>query len=118
MAVRRADGGRRRVQPEEGGGRQDVGVQQRVAGDGGDRGGGPLHREDHVEGGGAEPAGDAGGVQPGFIVSKKAVEKLGEGSRGRRSGPGPFAFASLTPNQSLELVAHEGYFRGKPKLAK
>jgi peptide/nickel transport system substrate-binding protein len=54
----------------------------------------------------------------GFIVSKKAVEKLGDGFSRAPIGTGPFAFSSLTPNQSLELVAHEGYFRGKPKLAK
>lgn len=54
----------------------------------------------------------------GYIVSKKAVEKLGEGFARAPIGTGPFAFASLTPNQSLELVAHEQYFRGKPKLTK
>lgn len=54
----------------------------------------------------------------GYIVSKKAVEKLGEGFARAPIGTGPFAFASLTPNQSLELVAHEAYFRGKPKLSK
>jgi peptide/nickel transport system substrate-binding protein len=54
----------------------------------------------------------------GFIVSRKAVEALGEGFASAPVGTGPFAFASLTPNQSLELVAHEGYFRGRPKLSK
>ena len=54
----------------------------------------------------------------GFIVSKKAVEKLGEGFGRAPIGTGPFAFASLTPNQSLELVAFDKYFRGKPKLQK
>ena len=54
----------------------------------------------------------------GFIVSKKAVEKLGEGFARAPIGTGPFAFASLTPNQSLELVANDAYFRGKPKLQK
>ena len=54
----------------------------------------------------------------GFIVSKKAVEKLGEAFTRNPIGTGPFAFASLTPNQSLELVAHDRYFRGKPKLDK
>ena len=54
----------------------------------------------------------------GYIVSKKAVEKLGEGFARNPIGTGPFAFASVTPNQALELVAHEAYFRGKPKLTK
>lgn len=54
----------------------------------------------------------------GFIVSRKAAEALGDGFARAPIGTGPFAFASLTPNQSLELVAHDAYFRGKPKLAR
>lgn len=54
----------------------------------------------------------------GYIVSRKAVEALGEGFARRPIGTGPFAFGSLTPGQSLELVAHETYFRGKPRLAR
>ena len=54
----------------------------------------------------------------GYIVSRKAVEKLGDGFQRAPIGTGPFAFSSLTPNQSLELVANEQYFRGKPKIAK
>ena len=54
----------------------------------------------------------------GYIVSKKAVEKLGDGFKRAPIGTGPFAFASDTPNQSLELVANEAYFRGAPKLKK
>ena len=54
----------------------------------------------------------------GFIVSKKAVEALGDKFNSNPIGTGPFAFASLTPNQSLELVAHKAYFRGTPKLEK
>lgn len=52
----------------------------------------------------------------GFIVSKKAVEQRGEDFKRNPVGSGPFAFASVTPNQSLELKAHEGYFRGAPKI--
>ncbi|CAH2604525.1 Polyamine ABC transporter substrate-binding protein [Rhodovastum atsumiense] len=52
----------------------------------------------------------------GFIVSRKAVEALGDGFARAPIGSGPFAYASLTPNQSLELVAHKAYFRGAPKL--
>ncbi len=54
----------------------------------------------------------------GFIVSKKAVEALGDKFSRQPIGTGPFAFSSVTPNQSLELVAHEGYFRGAPKIKK
>ncbi len=54
----------------------------------------------------------------GFIVSKKAVEQRGDDFKRNPIGTGPFAFASVTPNQSLELVAHDGYFRGAPKIKK
>ena len=53
----------------------------------------------------------------GFIVSRGAVEKLGDAFARAPIGTGPFAFAALTPNQSLELDAHAGYFRGTPKIA-
>ena len=52
----------------------------------------------------------------GYIVSRKAVEKLGDGFARAPIGTGPFMFASVVPNQSLELVANPTYFRGKPKL--
>jgi peptide/nickel transport system substrate-binding protein len=54
----------------------------------------------------------------GFIVSKKAVEQRGDDFKRNPIGTGPFAFSSVTPNQSLELVAHEGYFRGAPQIKK
>jgi peptide/nickel transport system substrate-binding protein len=54
----------------------------------------------------------------GFIVSKKAVEQRGDDFKRNPIGTGPFAFASVSPNQSLELVAHDGYFRGAPKIKK
>lgn len=58
------------------------------------------------------------GYSQGFIVSRKAVEKLGDGFQRAPIGTGPFMFESLVPNQSLELVGNERYFRGKPKLTR
>jgi peptide/nickel transport system substrate-binding protein len=52
----------------------------------------------------------------GFIVSKKAVEQRGDAFKRNPIGTGPFAFVSVTPNQSLELAANEAYFRGAPKI--
>ncbi len=54
----------------------------------------------------------------GFIISKKAYEARGDSFVRSPIGSGPFAFGSVTPNQSLELVAHEGYFRGAPQIKK
>jgi peptide/nickel transport system substrate-binding protein len=54
----------------------------------------------------------------GFIVSKKAVEQRGDDFKRNPIGTGPFAFASVTPNQSLELMANQAYFRGAPKINK
>ena len=58
------------------------------------------------------------GYSQGFIVSRKAVEERGDGFARAPIGTGPFAFASTIPNQSLELAAHDVYFRGRPKLRK
>lgn len=52
----------------------------------------------------------------GFIVSKKAVEKLGDKFGNAPIGTGPFAFAEHVTQQYVKLVANEAYFRGKPKL--
>lgn len=54
----------------------------------------------------------------GFIVSKKAVQQRGDDFKRNPIGTGPYAFASVTPNQSLELVANEAYFRGAPQIKK
>lgn len=52
----------------------------------------------------------------GNIVSKKAVEERGDNFRINPIGTGPFAFESYKPNESVTLVSHAGYFRGKPKI--
>lgn len=54
----------------------------------------------------------------GNIVSRRAVEQRGEAFARNPVGTGPFQIASHTPNQSLELGAHAGYFRGTPALAR
>ena len=54
----------------------------------------------------------------GNIVSKKAVEERGENFRISPIGTGPFAFEGYKPNESVTLVSHPGYFRGKPKIDK
>lgn len=54
--------------------------------------------------------------QGGNIVSKKAVEQLGEQFRTMPVGTGPFEIKEYQPNQGIVLVAHAGYFRGKPKI--
>lgn len=52
----------------------------------------------------------------GMIVSKAAVEELGEGFSSQPVGTGPFEFAELNEGESLKLVANEDYFRGAPQL--
>lgn len=52
----------------------------------------------------------------GNIVSRRAVTERGEAFARNPVGTGPFQVASHTPNQSLELAAHQGYFRGAPTL--
>ncbi|MGX9962958.1 ABC transporter substrate-binding protein [Roseomonas sp. F4] len=54
----------------------------------------------------------------GYIVSKRAVEQRGETFVRNPVGTGPFALDRVTPNQSAELVAHAGYFRGAPQIAR
>ena len=54
----------------------------------------------------------------GYILSRKAYEKLGADFTRHPIGTGPFAFSALVPNQSLTLVANDAYFRGKPKIRK
>lgn len=57
------------------------------------------------------------GYHAGFIVSKRAVEELGDQFRFNPIGTGPFAFASYEPRQKVSLVAHTDYFKGAPALS-
>lgn len=52
----------------------------------------------------------------GNIVSRKAVEAMGDGFNSHPVGTGPFAFVEHVTQQYARLAAHEGYFRGRPKL--
>jgi peptide/nickel transport system substrate-binding protein len=54
----------------------------------------------------------------GFIICMQAYEALGaEAFATNPVGTGPFMFSSYTPQNSVELVANDDYFRGAPKLA-
>lgn len=54
----------------------------------------------------------------GFIVSKKAIEAMGHnGFKDHPVGTGPFRFSSYQKGGVMQLVPHENYFRGKPKLS-
>ncbi|AML51852.1 ABC transporter substrate-binding protein [Falsihalocynthiibacter arcticus] len=59
----------------------------------------------------ANPAG-------GFIISKKAVEELGDDLKAPMVGTGPFQFESYTPKVRTTLIANTDYFRGAPKIQK
>ncbi|WP_376096175.1 ABC transporter substrate-binding protein [Roseomonas sp. CCTCC AB2023176] len=52
----------------------------------------------------------------GYIVSRRAVEERGADFARNPVGTGPFAMDRVTPNQSAELTAHAGYFRGTPQI--
>ncbi len=58
-----------------------------------------------------------GNYSGGFIVCKKAAEKLGpDGLKTHPVGTGPFMFKSYSPKERVQLVANPAYFRGKPQL--
>ena len=52
--------------------------------------------------------------QAGYIVSKKAVEKLGKDLKYHPVGTGPFQYSSYKPQESFTLAANPNYWRGKP----
>jgi len=54
----------------------------------------------------------------GYIVSRRAVQERGDTFVRSPIGTGPFALDRVTPNQSAELVAHAGYFRGAPQIGR
>lgn len=52
----------------------------------------------------------------GFVVSRKAMEKLGDQYATNPVGTGPFVFESWSPKNQVVLVANKEYFAGAPKL--
>lgn len=54
----------------------------------------------------------------GNIVSKKAVEELGEDFRLKAIGTGPFMVDNYETQQSITFLANPDYFRGAPKIDK
>ena len=54
----------------------------------------------------------------GYIVSKKAVEKLGDNFKTNPIGTGPFAFSEYQSKRQVTLVANKDYFRGAPQIDK
>ncbi len=52
----------------------------------------------------------------GFILSKKAYAERGDAFKRQPIGTGLLMFKSIASSQSLELVANDQYFRGKPKI--
>jgi peptide/nickel transport system substrate-binding protein len=54
----------------------------------------------------------------GFLVSKKAVEERGVSFSRNPIGFGPFQVQSIAPGTAANFIAHDSYFRGKPKLTK
>jgi peptide/nickel transport system substrate-binding protein len=54
----------------------------------------------------------------GFITNRGAIERLGQAYVTNPVGTGPFAVQRYERRQQTVLVAHEGYFRGVPRIAR
>lgn len=55
---------------------------------------------------------------PGFIISKKAFEELGQEEYALNPiGSGPFVFESWTPGTEVVLSANDEYYEGAPQIA-
>lgn len=52
--------------------------------------------------------------RPGLIVSRRAVQQLGEDFAKTPVGTGPFVFERLTGGREVAVTAHDAYFRGRP----
>ena len=56
------------------------------------------------------------GYQHGYIVSKKAVEKLGEQFKWNPVGTGPFYFERHSPREKIVLKAFDKFRGGRPQI--
>jgi peptide/nickel transport system substrate-binding protein len=56
------------------------------------------------------------GYQQGYIVSKKAMEKLGDGFKWNPVGTGPFYFDRHLPREKIVLKAFDKFHAGKPQI--
>jgi peptide/nickel transport system substrate-binding protein len=56
------------------------------------------------------------GYQQGYIVSKKAAEKLGEQFKWNPVGTGPFYFERHSPREKIILKAFDKYHLGRPQI--
>jgi peptide/nickel transport system substrate-binding protein len=52
----------------------------------------------------------------GWIVSKKAIEEMGEKAKLNPIGTGPFSFEKWTSGSEVRLAANKAYFDGAPKF--
>jgi peptide/nickel transport system substrate-binding protein len=52
----------------------------------------------------------------GYIVSRRAVDQLGEEFARNPVGTGPYAFERLTAGREISVLAHDGCFRGRPEV--
>jgi len=55
------------------------------------------------------------GYQQGYIVSKKAMEKLGDGFKWNPVGTGPFYFDRHSPREKIVLKAFDKFVGGRPQ---
>src|SRR2546428_1841644 len=56
------------------------------------------------------------GYQNGYIISKKAVDKLGDQFKWSPVGTGPFYFERHTPRERIVLKAFDKFYAGRPQI--
>jgi len=54
--------------------------------------------------------------RPGVIVSRRAVDQLGDGFARNPVGTGPFVFERLTAGREVTVAANDRYYRGRPSV--